>query len=382
MHQDLLANCAGFGYTMPTMSETSPSILEQFHAILVAAVESGASDIHIKSGSPIRFRVNGELMDTDSAEPTEEWLAALSQQIASPLARKRFDEEGETDFAYESPGAGRHRVNLFTQRGRRVLALRLVKENVATLEQLNLPPIVKQLAEKSHGLILVAGATGSGKSTTLAAMLEYMNSRVKKHIITLEDPIEYIFHDKMSVVEQREIGIDTLSFAAGLKHVLRQDPDVIMIGEMRDAESFAAAMRAVNTGHLVISTLHSTRAAQTITRVLEFFEAAEHEHMRRQIAAGLLAVICQELVHDVTGNQRPAVEILINNETVRGLIENGKLEGLPQAIERGTGSGMQTFNQALMGLIQERLITQETALEHSPSPEALRMNFKGIFSNI
>jgi len=364
------------------MSETPDTVLEEFHHILAAAVESGASDIHIKSGSPVRFRINGELADVDCPEPAETWLASLIKQIALPLAQKRIEEEGEADFAYESPGAGRHRVNVFTQRGRRVIALRIVKENVATLEALNLPPVVKQLAEKSHGLILVAGATGSGKSTTLAAMLEHMNSRVKKHIVTLEDPIEYVFRDKMCVIEQREIGIDTMSFAAGLKHVLRQDPDVIMIGEMRDAESFSAAMRAVNTGHLVISTLHSTRATQTVTRVLEFFEASEHEHMRRQIAAGLLAVVCQELLHDVTGMQRPTVEVMINNETVRGLIENGKLEGLQQAIERGGGSGMQTFNQSLLQMIQERVITQETALKHSPSPEALRMNFKGIFSNI
>jgi twitching motility protein PilT len=364
------------------MSENPSAILEEFHHILAAAVESGASDIHIKSGSPIRFRINGELADVDAPAPTEEWLVGLAKQIASPLARKRFEEEGEADFAYESPGAGRHRVNLFTQRGHPVLALRIVKEQIATLKELNLPPIVQQLADKPHGLILVAGATGSGKSTTLAAMIEHMNQRSKRHIITLEDPIEYIFRDKLCVIEQREIGIDTLSFAAGLKHVMRQDPDVIMIGEMRDAESFAAAMRAVNTGHLVISTLHSTRATQTITRVLEFFDAVEHEHTRRQIAAGLLAVICQELVHDITGMQRPAVEVMINNETVRGLIENGKLEALQQAIERGSGSGMQTYNQALMQLITERLITEETALKHSPNPEALRMNFKGIFSQI
>lgn len=364
------------------MSENPPSILQEFHEILGAAVEAGASDIHIKSGAPIRFRVNGELADVESKEPTEEWLAALAREIAPPLALKRFEEAGEADFAYESPNAGRQRVNLFMQRGRRVFAFRLVKEHIATLAELNLPAIVQQLAEKAHGLILVAGATGCGKSTTLASMIEHMNHRSKLHVITLEDPIEFTFRDKMSVIEQREIGIDTLGFAAGLKHVMRQDPDVIMIGEMRDAESFSAAMRAVNTGHLVISTLHSTRATQAVTRVLEFFEAVEHEHTRRQIATGLLAVICQELVHDVTGMLRPAVEVMINNETVRGLIENGKLEALPQAIERGTASGMQTFNQSLMQLVNERLITQETALRHSPNPEALRMNFKGIFSQV
>ncbi len=199
------------------MSENPSSILEQFHRILGAAVEAGASDIHIKSGAPIRFRIGGELVDVDSPEPTEEWLVALAKEIAPALGRKRFEETGEADFAYEAPGAGRHRVNLFTQRGRRVLALRIVKEHISTLAELHLPPIVEQLAEKRLGLILVAGPTGSGKSTTLAAMIEQMNSRSKRHIITLEDPIEFMFRDKMSVIEQREIGIDTLTFGSGLK---------------------------------------------------------------------------------------------------------------------------------------------------------------------
>ncbi|HWB60177.1 MAG TPA: PilT/PilU family type 4a pilus ATPase [Chthoniobacteraceae bacterium] len=378
----LLAKRGTIRYGACDMSENPSSVLEQFHQLLAAAVEAGASDIHIKAGAPVRFRVSGELADVEAPEPDEQWLADLAKQIAPPLAQKRFEEQGEADFAYESPGTGRQRVNLFTQRGKRVFAFRMVKEHIVTLAELNLPPVVQHLAEKTNGLILVAGATGSGKSTTLAAMIEHVNLREKRHVVTLEDPIEYVFRDKMSVIEQREVGIDTGTFATGLKHVLRQDPDVIMIGEMRDAESFSAAMRAVNTGHLVISTLHSTRAAQTITRVLEFFEASEHEHARRQIAAGLLAVVCQELVHDVTGMLRPAVEVMVNNETIRGLIENGKLEALPQAIERGAQSGMQTFNQALMALVNERLITQETALRHSPNPEALRMNFKGIFSQI
>jgi len=364
------------------MSDTPASVLEEFHRILAAAVQSGASDVHIKSDAPVRFRVNREIIDVDCPPPTSEWITALARVIASPLARKRLADEGEADFAYETPGAGRYRVNLFTQRGRQVLALRVVKASIPTIVGLNLPDVVRQLAERSHGLVLVAGATGSGKSTTLAAMIEHVNRHFKKHIITLEDPIEYIFQDSQSVIEQREIGIDTLSFGAGLKNVLRQDPDVIMIGEMRDAESFAAAMRAVNTGHLVISTVHSTRAAQTITRVLEFFEPVEHEHVRRQLAAGLLGVVCQDLLLDAGEQLRPAVEVLLVNETVRGLVESGKLDALHTAIERGAGTGMQTFNQSLLDLIQKGFISQEVALQHSPSPEALRMNFKGIFHTV
>jgi twitching motility protein PilT len=363
------------------MSENAPPILEDFHRILAAAVQSGASDIHLKSGSPVRFRVNRELVEVDCPQPTEEWLAGIASKVASPLALKRFSEQGEADFAYEHPSVGRHRVNLFLQRGKHVLALRIVKTIVPSFAELNLPDTARQLAERSHGLILVAGATGNGKSTTLAAMIEHINVHFKKHIITLEDPIEYVFQDKLSVVEQREIGIDTLSFGAGLKHVLRQDPDVIMIGEMRDAESFAAAMRAVNTGHLVISTLHSTRAAQSIVRVLEFFDPSEHDHVRQQLAQGLAGVICQQLLRDTGDRVRPLIEVMINNETVQGLIEKGKIDAIPTAIERGASSGMQTFNQALLQLLREGLITEETAMKHSPSPEALRMNFKGIFSS-
>ncbi|MGB8356340.1 MAG: PilT/PilU family type 4a pilus ATPase [Chthoniobacteraceae bacterium] len=363
------------------MSETNTAILEEFHRILTAAVECGASDVHIKSGAPVRFRLNTEIIDVDCPQPTAEWLKALTAVIASQLAQKRLADEGEADFAYEAPGVGRYRVNLFTQRGRLALALRLVKGNIPSISLLNLPDVVRQLAETSHGLILVSGATGSGKSTTLAAMLEYINEHFKKHIITLEDPIEYIFQDKQSVIEQREIGIDTQSFGAGLKHVLRQDPDIIMIGEMRDAESFAAAMRAVNTGHLVISTVHSTRATQTLTRVLEFFEPVEHDHVRRQLAAGLVGVICQELLQDAEGKLRPALEIMLNNEMMRNLIEAGKLEALITTMEKSASAGMRTFNQSLLELLQEGLITQEIALRHSPQPEALRMNFKGIFHN-
>jgi len=363
------------------MSETHAVILDEFHRILTAAVQCGASDIHLKSGAPVRFRLNREIIDVDCPQPTAEWLSALGEIIAPPLARKRFAAEGEADFAYEAEVVGRYRVNLFTQRGRQALALRVVKSHIPTIAGLNLPDVIREMAEKPHGLLLVAGATGSGKSTTLAAMIEHINGNFKKHIITLEDPIEYIFQDKQSVIEQREVGIDTLSFSAGLKHVLRQDPDIIMIGEMRDAESFAAAMRAVNTGHLVISTVHSTRAAQTLTRVMEFFEPVEHDHVRRQVAAGLVGVICQELLQDAQGQLRPALEIMLNNEMVRSLIETGKLDALTATMEKSSGVGMRTFNQSLIEMLQNGIITQETALKHSPQPEALMMNFKGIFHN-
>ena len=356
-----------------------PTAIEELRRILSGAAAAGASDIHLKAGGPVVFRVNGELVEVDCAQPAEDWMEAVATGITTPMVQKRLEENCEADFSYECEGVGRFRVNLFKQRGRLVCAMRLVKAAIRSISELHLPDIVKQLAGKPNGLILVAGSTGCGKSTTLAAIVEHINSQFKKHIITLEDPIEYVFADKCSRIEQREIGIDTLSFAAGLKNVLRQDPDVVMIGEMRDAESFSAAMRAVNTGHLVISTLHTNGAAQSIIRVLEFFRPEEHEQLRRQLAEGLLAVLCQKLVHTADNQLLPAVEILINTPSVCDLLGTGRLDALSTAIETGGESGMQSFNQALYKMVQENKITREEAFAQAPNPEALKMNFTGIF---
>src|SRR4029078_219188 len=218
---------------------------------------------------------------------------------------KRLDEDREIDFSYYLPGIGRFRTNLFQQRGQFCLAMRYVKTQVPSFEQLGLLPILKKIAESPRGIVLLAGSTGCGKSTTLAAMIEHINANFKRHIITLEDPIEFVFEDNQSVIEQREVGLDTLSFEAGLKHVLRQDPDIIMIGEMRDALSFMAAMSAADTGHLVLSTLHTTTASQSVTRILDFFKADEREQIRRQLAGTLQAVVCQRMVTTVSGGVTP-----------------------------------------------------------------------------
>ena len=222
-------------------------------------------------------------------------------------------------------------------------------------------------------------STGSGKSTTLAAMIEYINANFKLHIITLEDPIEFVFEDNQSVVEQREIGLDTLSFQAGLKHILRQDPDVIMIGELRDVVSISAAMSSADTGHLVLATLHTTNAPQAIGRILDFFPANDRDQARRQLAATLQAVVCQRLVGTVDGGVTPAIEVMINTPTVRKLIEESRFEKLGAAIETGTDEGMINFNQHLYALVQEGRVTQEEALASASNPQALEMNFKGIF---
>lgn len=301
------------------------------------------------------------------------------EQITPPRLKTCREQEHEIDFSYFVPGTGRFRTNLFQQRGHWCLAMRYVKSVVPSFGELGLLEQIRHIAESPRGIVLVAGTTGSGKSTTLAAMIEHINAKFRKHIITLEDPIEYVFEDNQCVIEQREVGLDTLSFNQALKHVLRQDPDIIMIGEMRDSTSFTAAMSAADTGHLVLSTLHTTNAAQAISRILDFFKVEEREQYRRQLAETLRAVICQRMVSTITNGMTPAIEILINTTTVKKLIEEDRLEKLPAAIETGTEDGMMNFNQALYNLVQEGKVSKEEALKKATNPQALEMNFNGIF---
>jgi pilus retraction protein PilT len=353
--------------------------MELFTRILKTAVEGGASDVHIKVGTPVIFRINRQLIAIESPTPTNAWVEKVIENILPKHARKRLEEEREVDFSYHAPGIGRFRTNLFQQRGEFCFAMRFVKTQVPSFEDLGLLPILKEIAGSPRGIVLLAGSTGSGKSTSLAAMIEYINSHSKKHIVTMEDPIEYVFEDNQSVIEQREVGLDTVSFQHALKHVLRQDPDIIMVGEMRDAVSFQAAMSAADTGHLVLSTLHTTNAAQSVNRILDFFKADEREQVRRQIAGTLQAVICQRMVPTIAGSMTPAQEILINTGTVRKLIEENRLDKLPAAIETGTEDGMQNFNQALFQMVKEGRVTKEEALAKATNAQALEMNFKGIF---
>ena len=353
--------------------------MELFHRILKTAVEGGASDIHVKIGTPVIFRINRQLIAIECPFPTQEWMNKIVAEITPPHLKQKLDEEREVDFSYFFPGVGRFRTNLFQQRGQWCLAMRFVKSHVPSFEELGLLPQLKKIAESPRGIVLVAGSTGSGKSTTLAAMMEHINANFKKHIITLEDPIEFVFEDNQSVIEQREVGLDTLSFHHALKHVLRQDPDIIMLGEMRDGLSFNAAMSAADTGHLVLSTLHTTNAAMAITRVLDFFKADEREQVRRQLAGCLQAVICQRMVGTVSGGMTPALEIMINTATVKKMIEENRLDKLPSAIETAMDEGMQNFNQALFQLVKDGKVSQKEALAKATSAQALEMNFKGIF---
>ncbi len=306
-------------------------------------------------------------------------MNSVVQQITPAHLRKRVEQEREADFSYYVPGIGRFRTNLFQQRGQWCLAMRYVKTLVPSFEELGLLAQVRKIAESPRGIVLLAGSTGCGKSTTLAAMIEHINANFKKHIITLEDPIEYVFEDNQCVIEQREVGLDTLSFHHALKHVLRQDPDIIMVGEMRDSISFTSAMSAADTGHLVLSTLHTTNASQSISRILDFFKADEREQIRRQLAGTMQAVVCQRMVATLAGGMTPALEIMINTPTVKKLIEENRLDKLAAAIETGTEDGMINFNQALFNLVKQGKVSEQEALSKASNPQALEMNFKGIF---
>ncbi len=352
---------------------------EMFHRILGLAVEAGSSDLHIKVGVPIVFRINRKLVNIEAPAPTNEWMEDVAEIIVPKHAKKRFEEDREVDFSYYLPGVGRFRTNLFQQRGEMCLAMRYVKTQVPGFEELGIVPKLKEFAEAHRGIVLLSGTTGSGKSTTLAAMIEHINAHQRRHIITMEDPIEYVFEDNQCIIEQREVGLDTGSFHTALRNVLRQDPDVIMIGEMRDATSLGAAMSASDTGHLVLSTVHTTNSSQAVIRILDFYKADDREQVRRQLAGTLMAIVTQRMVHTVDNKVTVAQEVLINTPIVKKLLEENRLDKLSAAIETGTEDGMQSFNQALYNLHMQGKITKEEALSKATNPQALEMNFKGIF---
>lgn len=353
--------------------------MELFHKILKAGVDSGASDVHLKTDNPVIYRISRELVAAECPYPTEAWMTNIIERIVPKHLKNSLEQDRAVDFSYLLPGVGRFRTNIFQQRGSFAFAMRHVKAQVPPFEQLGLPDTLKVIAEAPRGIVLLSGTTGSGKSTTLAAMIEHINSHLKKHIVTMEDPIEFVFEDNQSIIEQREVGLDTSSFHTALKHVLRQDPDIIMIGEMRDATSFMAAMSAADTGHLVFSTVHTTNASQSVTRILDFFQADEREQVRRQLATCLKSVICQRMARTIDGGMTPAIEIMLNTPTVRKMIEENRLDKLAAAIETGTDDGMINFNQSLFKLVQEGKVSKEEALAKATNAQALEMNFKGIF---
>jgi twitching motility protein PilT len=356
----------------------------ELNDILKVAVQGKTSDVHVKVGVPPIFRVNGALAPMKGAERlTPEVISKMAFGIMNAQQKEKFARDNEVDLAYGVPGLGRFRVNVFQQRGTVGMVLRAIPFGTQTIEQLVLPRVLEKVAMEQRGLVLVTGTTGSGKSTTLAAMIDHINTNRTCHIVTIEDPIEFLHRDKKSIVNQREVGFDTRGFASALRSALRQDPDVILVGEMRDVETIETAITAAETGHLVMSTLHTIDATETVNRIISVFPVHQQKQIRLQLASIIKGIVSQRLCPKSDGKGRvPAVEILVSTSRVRECIEEPeKTKELRDAIAQGVVSyGMQTFDQSLMGLYKQNLITYEEALRQSTNADDFALKVKGISS--
>ena len=356
----------------------------ELNEILKVAIKGGASDIHLKTGLPPLFRVDGALVPLrDGQRITLDEMKSMAFSMMNPVQKARFEEQREADLAYGIAGLGRFRVNIFQQRGTIGIVLRVIPFGVKSVDELNLPEVIKTISREHRGLILVTGTTGSGKSTTLAAMMEQINSERTSHIMTIEDPIEFLIRDRRSIVNQREVGVDTHSFANALRGALRQDPDVILVGEMRDFETIETALTAAETGHLVMSTLHTLDATETINRIISVFPPYQQKQVRLQLSTVLKAVISQRLVPRADGRGRvPALEVLVSTGLVRELIaDKERTKELSDAIAKGyTTYGMQSFDQSLMQFVKEGLVTYEEALKNVSNPDDFALRYRGIAS--
>ena len=345
----------------------------QIDKLLKLMVAKSASDLHLRSSDTPVLRIDGVLVQQEDMPPiTAEEIEGIFVSIATPEQRDAFTKEMESDFVYSVPELARFRVSALRQKGTTSLALRLVPFGVFSIDDLGLPQIFRELVLKPRGLILVTGPTGSGKSTTLAAMINHLNENEKRNIITIEDPIEFMHHSKKSIIAQRDLGGDTKSFATALKHALRHDPDVIVVGEMRDLDTIATAITAAETGHLVLSTLHTTNASQTVDRIIDIFPPSQQQQIRLQVSQVLEATISQTLLRRIGGGRVAAFEIMIATPAVRNLIREGKTFQLPSVIQMGSKDGMQTLDQALADLVKRRIVTQEEAMTKSSDAEQLR----------
>ncbi len=351
--------------------------------LLKSAHSMGASDVHLKVGSQPILRVNGQLSPMQGNRLSQEETLKIAFSVMSPGQRETFKKKNDIDLAYSVPGLGRFRCNIFIQRGTIGLVFRVIPMRIPTIEELLLPEIIKKISLEPRGLILVTGTTGSGKSTTLAAMIDNINGNRTDHIMTIEDPIEYLHRDKRSIVNQREVGNDTESFGKALRAALRQDPDVILVGEMRDFETIQTALTAAETGHLVLSTLHTIDATETVNRIISVFPPYQHKQVRMQLASVLKSIISMRLVPREDGRGRvPAVEVLIATATIKDcVLDPDKTKMIPEVIAQGTlHYGMQTFDQSLFSLFKSRLISYEEALRRATNPDDFALKVKGIHS--
>lgn len=353
--------------------------------ILRLAIKKNASDVHIKVGLPPILRVNGQLKSAASVSPfTQEEIDKFADKLLTKLHRERLTHLQDVDMGYGVPGLGRFRINIFQQRGTLGISIRAIPYQIQSLEELHLPPVVEDIAMEPRGLILVTGTTGSGKSTTLASMIDLINARRNLHIITIEDPIEFLHRDKKCIIDQREIGVDTDSFANALRSSLRQDPDVVLVGEMRDFETINIAMTAAETGHLVLSTLHTVNATETVTRIVSMYPPYQQKQIRLQLASILKGVISQRLIPMADGKGRvPAVEVLVSTAHIREcIIDRDRTREIEEAIAKGYHTyGMQTFDQSLMDLLQRKMITYETAVKNSTNPDDFALRVRGIMAS-
>ena len=336
--------------------------------LLTFAHREGASDVHLSSGEPPMVRIHGDMKKIEHPSLSAEQVHSMVFDIMSDAVRKTFQETNDVDFSFELGNIARFRVNVFRTRRGEGAVFRTIPTQVMTLEELGLPPIMKELCEKEKGLVLVTGPTGSGKSTTLAAMIDHINNTYEGHILTIEDPIEFVHTSKKCLVNQREIGRDTASFNAALRGALREDPDVILVGEMRDLETISLALTAAETGHLVFGTLHTSSAPKTVDRVIDVFPAAQQGQIRTMFAESIQAVLTQSLLRKRAGGRIAALEVLIGTPAVRNLIRENKIHQIPSSMQTGQAVGMQTLDMALLDLVNKGLVTREEAQSRTLTP--------------
>ena len=364
------------------MSAPEPNPLD---AYLLGMIDAQASDLFLNAGEPPTFRVHGQLIHAGEnlPAPTEAQMHSFRDRLLTPIARTRFEESPDADVAYTLPGKARFRVNILLQQGNLAIIARLIPVGAVKFDTLHLPPQVLDMASSRKGLVLVVGPTGCGKSTTLASMIHHINTTRRDHVVTIEDPIEFVHEPVNCLIHQRQVGVDTGSFATALRHVVRQSPDVILIGEMRDKDTMETALNAALTGHLVLSTMHTISVVQSIDRILNYFPGEQQAQVRADLATTLVGMMAMRLLPRKDGSGRvPACEVLLGTSTVRRLVTEGKFSELYDAMKRGKERGMVTLNQSLVDLVKSGQVDLDDALPHSPNPDEFNLNLQGMYTGV